>query len=89
MSAVDIDPEVAVALAVLRAEHVALTREHQRLEMGRDALASYRAHGLTLRRHHRRLSDFYARLRRDRLASLTSGPAPAVSGVRSVTERRN
>jgi len=89
MSAVDIDAALAAELAVLRTEHVALTREHQRLEMGRDALAAYRAHGLTLRRHHRRLSDFYARLRRDRLASSTSGPAPAMSAVRSVTGRRN
>ena len=89
MSAVDIDAALAAELAVLQADHAALTREHQRLETGWADLAAYRAHGLTLRRHHRRLSDFYARLRRDRLASLTSGPAPAVSGVRSVTGRRN
>jgi hypothetical protein len=81
MSGVDVDAEMGAELAALRTEHVALTREHQWLEPGRGDLAAYRAHGLTLRRHHRRLSDFSARLRRDRLASLTSGPAPAVSGV--------
>ena len=89
MSAVDIDAALAAELAVLRAEHVALTREQQWLETGRAALGAYRAPGLTLRRHHRRLIDFYARLRRDRLASLTSCPAPAVSGGRSMTGRRN
>jgi hypothetical protein len=64
MSPVDIDPEVAAALAVLRAEQATLTREHQRLEMGWDDLAAHRAHAMKLRMHQQRLIDVSARLRR-------------------------
>ena len=42
MSGVDIDAAVGAELAVLQAEHVALKREHERLETGRDELASVR-----------------------------------------------
>jgi len=63
MSPVDIDPEVAAALAVLRGEHVTLTREHQPLETGRADLAAYRAHAMKLRTHQQRLIDVSARLR--------------------------
>ena len=58
MSGVDIDAAVGAELAVLQAEHVALKREHERLETGRDELAAYRAHGLTLRRHHRKATSW-------------------------------
>jgi len=79
MSSVDIDSAVAAELAVLQAEHVALKREHQRLETGRDDLAAYRAHGLKLVMHQQRLSDFSTRLRRGDRSGAHAKPPACVS----------